>query len=551
MEEALRIRDSVQPAIQAEWQDLFSKETSIHQLENQVLPAYLKRMRWFGGKSRPGGSVIIYQNIPIPSGNDFVHYLLLKVRYPDSPTEIYALPLAFVARRQFQDLPSDSVVARLENTVTPGFIIDAIYDESFRTALYKLLIQDKLIAGKAHYPFQCHSGKLLRNQEQESTASRVLKAEQSNSSIIYNETFFLKFFRKLEYTINPDLEIIRFLTDQDRFHQIPAYAGSIEIHHPEKPPMLAVMLQKMVPNQGNAWDWNQNQLKRYYADTIQSGFLSSSFPGRPPKHRIGWEETPERLQNLIGKGVYEQAVLLGKRTAELHLALAADQKNLDFKPEPVDKSGQQQFKESLLKLVDTKFDLLMRNLIRIPQNLQQDAKEMLEKRENVKTFIQKILSHSPGGSRIRTHGDYHLGQVLVSGDDLVILDFEGEPDKAHELRRKKTSPLKDVAGMMRSYRYAAYASLLTSFENDYELRESLLPVADLWYHFVSRYFLGAYLQTVEGSNLIPDGEALNDMLQMYSFEKAIYELGYEINNRPDWAIIPLISLVKFVKFYLK
>lgn len=551
MEEALRIRDSAQPAMYAEWPDLFRQNGLIQQLENQVLPAYLKRMRWFGGKSLNFDSVLIYQNIPVAAGKDFVHYLLLKVRYTDHPTEIYALPLTFRLTTQIQDLPSEAVIARLENTIAPGYIIDAIYDEDFRLALFQLMMHDRSITSAGHYPLYAKGGRLLKEHNGMAFSSKVLKAEQSNSSIIYNDHFFLKFFRKLEYALNPDLEIIRFLTDQDQFHHIPAYAGSVEIHHPEKPPVLAAMLQRLVPNQGNAWNWNIERLDHFYSQVPGAGLLSGALPGRPRKHHISWEETPEKLRQLIGQDVHEKAVLMGKRTAELHLALGADPKNQDFAPEQVDKAGQTLFKEVLLKLLDNKFDLLQRNISRVPQAYQEGAGQMLKDREKVKNFLTIVLSHPPGGKRIRTHGDYHLGQVLISEDDLVILDFEGEPDKPHEQRRKKNSPLKDVAGMMRSYRYAAYASLLTRFEQDDELRESLIPVADLWYHFVSRYFLGAYLQSMEGSGLLPRDEALNDMLQMFSFEKAIYELGYEINNRPDWAIIPLISLVKFVKFYVK
>jgi maltose alpha-D-glucosyltransferase/alpha-amylase len=137
--------------------------------------------------------------------------------------------------------------------------------------------------------------------------------------------------------------------------------------------------------------------------------------------------------------------------------------------------------------------------------------------------------------------------VLVTEDDMVILDFEGEPDKPYTERREKYPPLKDVAGMMRSFRYAAYATMFSKYGEE---NTEMVAVADLWYHFVSRFFLGSYLETMQGSGLIPGEERVNDLLQIYSFQKAIYELGYEINNRPDWALIPLQSLVKFVKHYI-
>jgi maltose alpha-D-glucosyltransferase/alpha-amylase len=204
----------------------------------------------------------------------------------------------------------------------------------------------------------------------------------------------------------------------------------------------------------------------------------------------------------------------------------------------------------MLRLVDTKYDLLERNMHRISGSLQKDAREMLKSREQVKQFFTNVLQRPMEGKRIRIHGDYHLGQVLVTGYDFCILDFEGEPDKPHAERRDKYPPLKDVAGMMRSFRYAAYAVLFQHYDTDPDLRDKLMRVADVWYHFASRYFLGEYIQTAKDSELLPSDEKINDLLQVYSFKKAIYELGYEINNRPDWAVIPLQSLVKFVKHYL-
>lgn len=551
MEEALRTKNNIQPVVRAHWDELLQNSHIVHQLENQVFPAYLKRMRWFGGKSRLLTSINLYQYIPVPTTQRTAYYILLKVRYPDGPTEIYVLPLVFIPAQVADEgnLPSEAIVARLENDTETGFLADGIYDETFRTALFNNMVTAAELHGN-HYPWKAQTGKLLGAYSAPTISSRVLKAEQSNSSIIYNDTFFLKLFRKVEYTINPDLEIIRFLTAQDRFHHIPAFAGAIELFHPEKPSMLLALLQQMIPNKGDAWAWFLDRLDGFYRSIDETGFRHSAFPGRPRKHTITWKETPAELQALIGEDTCQRAMLLGKRTAELHLALAAENNLRDFVPEPIGDEDQKKLGEGLLKLVDLKFELLMRNLIRVPELLQQDAKEMLEDREKIKDFITRSLNESLGGQRIRIHGDYHLGQALVTENDFVILDFEGEPDKPHAERRLKYPPLKDVAGMMRSFRYAAYASLFRHFENDRELRESMIPVADLWYHYVSRYFLGAYLQGVKGSGLIPEGPQLNVMLRLYSFEKAIYEMGYEINNRPDWVIIPLISLVKFVKFYL-
>jgi len=548
----LRIKDTAQPTLNVEWNDLFHQEKSIHQLENQVLNAYLKRMRWFGGKARAVNAVKVYQNIQIETSEGFAHYLLLKVRYLDGPTEIYALPVVFVSERQAEmgEIPSEAIICKLENDVMTGFLIDGIYNESFRNALFMLIANNAHLIGN-HYPLKAEAGKfLIEKGIPENLTSKVLKADQSNSAIVFNNTYFVKLFRKVEYMVNPDFEIINFLTGQHQFEHIPSYGGSVELQHPEKPKMLLLMLQQLVPNKGDAWQYFITELKDFFSKVVSDGYHQRPLPIRPHTLSLTWENTPSSLQDLIGKDVAERAALLGKRTAEMHLALANAPNNPDFSPRPLDKSFQNHLLQNLEKLVKNKFELLEKNIEKIPVSLKYDAKEMLLQYERVIAFLNRVLGRPLEGNRIRIHGDYHLGQVLVTENDFCILDFEGEPDKPHEERRDLYPSLKDVAGMMRSFRYAAYAVLFQQYENDAALRDKLMPVADVWYHYISRYFLGAYIETARGSGIIPEDDKINDLLQIYSFKKAIYELGYEINNRPDWAVIPLQSLVKFVKHYL-
>jgi maltose alpha-D-glucosyltransferase/alpha-amylase len=542
-----RSKDSFLPGIESEWSDVFRGDKHIHQLENQILPAYLRKCRWFGGKSRAVLAVKIYQNIPLETRSDYVHFLLLKVRYPDGPTEIYTLPLAFAPESRL-NAPSHAVVCRLSNPIKSGYLIDAIYDESFRSTLPLLMKKSISLTGN-HYPMQWSPGALLEASNG-IPESRVLEADQSNSSMIYGNTFFLKLFRKVEYMINPDYEIVSYLTVQNQFTQLPRYAGSVHVVHPEKPPMLVMMLQELVPNQGDAWNYFTGSVAAFLAKAVEAGFHSRPLPIKPHTLSLNLDQTPTELKSLMGEEVYQKAVLLGQRTAELHLALARESNNPAFQPEPLNDQFKQQLLGNLNYLVDNRFEMLRSNLHRIQGKLHDDAEAMLAGKERVKHFFSKVLERPLHGSRIRIHGDYHLGQVLVSGDDFYILDFEGEPDKPHAERRDKYPALKDVAGMMRSFRYAAYSVIFRNFGHDEVLCEKLMPVADVWYHYVSRYYLGAYLDKAREGQFIPADEKVNDLLQIYSFKKAIYELGYEINNRPDWTIIPLQSLVKFVRHYL-
>jgi maltose alpha-D-glucosyltransferase/alpha-amylase len=543
-----KIKNTIQPTLNIEWNDLFNNDRYCHQLENQILPSYLQKCRWFGGKSRLVSAVKIYQNIPIQTASNYVHFLLLKVRYPDGPTEIYTLPLAFVNEKHFQ-APSQAVLCRIENPVNSGYIIDAIYDEDFRNALPNLFYRSTEIRGN-HYPLIAKSNSALKDTAAEFGVSKVLNSDQSNSAILYGNKYFLKLFRKVEYITNPDYEIVGYLTEQNNFHQLPKLAGSISLQHPEKKPMLMMMLQEQVINQGDAWKYFTDEFKVFLERVIELDYHTKPLPIKPHTLALNFEQTPTELRQMMGEEIYQKAALLGRRTAEMHLALGANSGNSDFEPEPIDEIFQKQLLQNINHLVDTRFSMLETNLEKIGGKLKDDAIDMISRKERVKNFFATVLTREMKGERIRIHGDYHLGQVLMTNSDFYILDFEGEPDKLHFERRLKYPPLKDVAGMMRSFRYAAYSVIFTEYASQPLLAEKLMVVADVWYHYVSRFYLGEYIKHTAGSNILPNEEKINDLLQVYSFKKAIYELGYEINNRPEWTVIPLQSLVKFVRHYL-
>jgi len=544
----INIKDTIQPTLSCEWNDLFNNESYKHQLENQLLPSFLRKCRWFGGKSRMISAIKIYQDIPIQTANSFVHFLLLKVRYPDGPTEIYTLPLAFVNENHFHS-PSISILCRLENSVNSGYIFDAIYDEDFRNALANLIANSWKITGN-HYTISAQKGPSLKDSASDFGISKVLNSDQSNSAIVYGNKYFLKLFRKVEYMINPDFEMVDRLTEQDIFHQLPKLAGSISVVHPEKEPMLVMMLQELVVNNGDAWKYFTQKVKLFLERAIELDYHLKPLPIKPHTLSLGLEQTPTELRMLMGESVYEKASLLGKRTAEMHLAMGQSNGNPDFDPETIDQEFQKKLQKDINYLVDTRFAMLEANLDKISGKLREDAIEMIHGKDRVKRFFNLVLQREMKGERIRIHGDFHLGQVLMNENDFYILDFEGEPDKPHHERRLKYPPLKDVAGMMRSFRYAAYSVIFTEFSNQPHLTDKLMAVADVWYHYVSRYYLGEYLRTMSGSSILPDEDKINALLQVYSFKKAIYELGYEINNRPEWIVIPLQSLVKFVRHYL-
>jgi maltose alpha-D-glucosyltransferase/alpha-amylase len=537
------------PAIKAPFSELFQKEKNISIFEQGILPIYLKKVRWFGGKARQIMAVKIYRYFSLPNCDD-AHWMLVKVRYDGYPTEIYSLPVAYVKEFDYDTTPSEAVIARLSSDDKSGYLIDAIYSAVFRSAMFEVMLKNSEVHLEQNDAFGECGSYLAELNYSSAPLSRVLKAEQSNSSIIYGEKLFFKLFRKLEYAVNPDYEIIRFLSTETTFKNIPIFAGSISLTHREKPNMLLGMMQAMVPNQGDAWQHFLKQVRSFYQNIMNSGSVNPKFPEKPKQLSLVYADVPEVLKPFIPEDLADQVQLLGKRTAELHLALAKNTSDANFSPEIFDSSYTHYLSVQIETLIDLKFSLLSKNLDKLSAYWREEATDMLNDVSKVKEFFHSALSHSFKGKRIRIHGDYHLGQVLESNGDFIILDFEGEPDKPHNERRLKYSPLKDVAGMMRSFRYAAYAVLFNEYGNDAAQRERLMNWADQWYHYISRFYLGAYLNQMKESDLLPEERQIVTLLQLFSFEKAIYELGYEINNRPDWTVIPLSSLTKFVKYYL-
>jgi maltose alpha-D-glucosyltransferase / alpha-amylase len=265
------------------------------------------------------------------------------------------------------------------------------------------------------------------------------------------------------------------------------------------------------------------------------------------KPAIKFEECPEEIQEFIGKGFYERIARLGQRTAEMHIALASGRTDPAFTPENFTANYQRSLYSSFRKLVRDRFSLLETTLPKLPANIQEIAKKVLPLEEKILEAFSEVYQIKINALKTRIHGDYHLGQVLFTGNDFIIIDFEGEPGFSFSERRLKKNPLKDVAGMMRSIHYAAFGKILLNEnyrERDLEFLETW---AEQWQHYVSRFYLGAYMDRMGmGTRLSYEQDVL---IRTFLLEKAIYELGYELNGRPDWTIIPLRGIQYLVKRY--
>jgi trehalose synthase-fused probable maltokinase len=337
--------------------------------------------------------------------------------------------------------------------------------------------------------------------------SRVLKVEQSNSSILYDERFFLKLYRRPELGVNPDVELLRYFSEEGRFGNVPGYCGVIEYRVPGAEPRVLALLVTNVPNECTAW--------------------TSTLHALAQKHEAG---------EIIGSIDLERARLLGVRTAQMHLALAAETEDADFAPEAFTAAYREALCQTMTETTRSMMALLEQKVHALPDGIRDEAVDLLGREQEILQRHSRLMEGQVNAMRIRIHGDYHLGQVLDTVDDFIIIDFEGEPARPLKERRIKHLPLRDVAGMLRSFDYAAHTAMAQGTSG---LEE--------WAEGVSRNFLDAYLAMVEGAPFMPAKEGeMRMLLDACLLEKAVYEVCYELNNRPDWAAIPLRGIMRIL-----
>lgn len=533
------------------WDQLLSKEV-LTTLESKIFPAYMMQLRWFGGKGRAieNMEIINYSTIDLPEYNAV--FFLIQVTYQSGLPDIYQLPVTFGSRtlvHRLQEGCPKAVIAKLTINDVRGVLYDALYGAPLQETLLRLIAENRVIKVRdSQLSFTGNPAVLTHILEKENIKPKVLSGEQSNTSIIYGNKFFLKIFRKVDRAINPDLEITRFLTENTSFRNIPAFMGAIEWRF-EKDSLVIGMMQEMVESSGDAW---VNMLDRL--DSFNETILVSNI--QPIKSKLAgsltdplpYESIPEEFKELIDAGTAEQASLLGIRTGEMHIALASGDAFPDFKPEPYSLHYQRSLYAGLQSLVRGTFLSQSKNLQKLDEEARKEATEVLEMKDEILDVLKRIYTRKIDVIKIRIHGDYHLGQVLFTGKDFVITDFEGEPARSYSERRLKRSPLRDVAGMIRSFHYAAYGSLVLDNHIRKEDFSKLVPFVEQWYHYMSGFFMNAYLETVAGSAFIPKyKEDLDTLMTTFLLEKAIYELNYELNNRPGWVMIPLRGIKQLMK----
>ena len=515
--------------IQGSWEELF--RTSGRCALDALLPEYLRPRRWFGSKAATIRAATLREVVPIPCDDSRVFFNLVHVDFAYGEPELYALPLTLVSGSRAEAIQPYAVLARAEGAAH-GLLVDALVEPSFSATLLEAIGGNRTF-GSAHGEIRAGPTShyaALRGPASVPLVPKINQAEQSNTSIIFGDKLILKCFRRLQEGINPDLEVSSFLSRQGFPHTAPV-AGAIEFQpNSGKEPVTLAFLQAFVPNQGDAWQYTLKELGQFH-EAIRKQQIQ--VPETPPGHLLdlAQAEPSAVIRECLGPAL-DSARLLGRRTAELHLALAKGE-DPEFIPEPFTAQDQQSLYQSLSELYARAFALLRSCVADLSPVVREDAVQVLARSGTIPARLECIVHGPLTGQRIRCHGDYHLGQVLFTGNDFVIIDFEGEPARPLAERRRKTSPLRDVAGMIRSFHYAAHSPLA-------EHGALPAPWAHFWYSWISATFLQAYLATMAAESILPRTRSeLELLLDTFLLEKAMYELAYELNHRPDWVGIPL------------
>lgn len=498
---------------------------SMHRLADEVLPGYLARQRWFAGKgariesvefrplgvwqARGGGWLMASCRVKSGDGSAADYFLPLAIRWGD----IENPPPGHLSRS----------LCRLRCGSTSGLLLEAQAEDSFS--------HDLVHAIAGHQELALPSGTLLFTpthrcgewvSEARALPVRRPEQEQSNSSQVLGDKLVLKFYRKTEAGISPEWEIGRFLTDVAVFAHSAPMLGKLEWQPDEGEAVLLAVLHGYVANQGSAWDDTLKQLARLLED---------------------WRADPVAAQDRSQESPYgaflSRISLLGRRTGELHRALATPSDDPAFGLEPLQPDEAQGWARQVAADVDISLDRLAAAKASLPAGLQAGGDKLMGQRRRMTEAILALAPANLQAMKSRYHGDYHLGQVLVAGGDFIIIDFEGEPARPLEERRRRSSPLKDVAGMLRSFDYAAASA---AGSGDDGATERLLAV---WRRETKAAFLAGYQAGIGTCAVYPqDARHAEMLIRLFSLEKALYELRYELANRPQWVGIPLNGLIE-------
>lgn len=523
-----------------EWKNAFDDKEFVKVFSSDILENYIINKRWYGGKASTLKYIEVVDFFKISSKSNTYFGVLLEVNFKEAFYQHYFMPIAFMIQ---EELDTNTIIAPVKMNGRAGFLVDALHQEDFKKLMF-----DKIVNAneKSDSIVKFHKGEKLEAKEY--LSSKFMGVEQSNTSIIYNSNLVLKIFRRIYISMNPDYEISRFLTERMDFKNSPAYIGSISVVLTDGNITLGLM-QELVPNQGDAWQFMLNEVDGIFDNLKNKKINISKLPDIELFKRLKVNEVPHEIIDWAGLSIFMRIQKLATRTAEMHIALGSDVHETAFTPTTFNGDYSVWLKNRLTYQFQNRLNILENNLHKLDGLALELANQFLDHKKEIRKLFLDFDWTKMKSERIRIHGDYHLGQVLVNGDDFCILDFEGEPESTIRDRKVKQPPLKDVAGMFRSFHYAIYATIFNNSEKYPYEKEDLFKAGEILFKYFVGVFLQTYTDVAQGENLnIGYRKEIDFLLKYCLLEKAVYELGYELNSRPRWAVIPLTGIASIMEF---
>jgi len=520
------------------WSDLF-RQPNLPQLENDAVPAFLPRQRWFGEKDQriKGASVRAYGEIVRQfedgSGSDTFLAEVVEAQFAGGSRARYFLPLAAIwspAETELRQGLTPVTLAELRQFRKEGALVDALSQDGLPLAVIDAINREATIPLDGG-EIRCRKTPSFSDVAvPERFAVRRIGAEQSNSSVFFEEYGMLKLYRRLQPGPHPEIEMSRFLVETAGFANTPPLLATLEIgidgEGGREEHALGVLFG-FVRNQGDGWTQALNYLGRYLDDAlIASGDGPSALAD------------PDVFFLMLARQ-------LGIRTAEMHRALAEHAGyHPDFVPEPVSPEDIAEWRDDLAGAAAHMLSSLEHERSNLPAQTRDLADRVLALRHELFERILRLIPDTVEAQKTRYHGDFHLGQVIVVQNDFFIIDFEGEPARPLASRRRKSSPLRDVAGMIRSFDYATVAAVRHLAEARPAAEPRMTQLAEAWRQRAVDGFRAAYRKTMRGCPAYPvSKKQARLMTAFFILEKAVYEVSYELANRPGWVDIPLKGIL--------
>jgi maltose alpha-D-glucosyltransferase/alpha-amylase len=521
------------------WEELLENNDFVKIFLSDILEDYILKQRWYGGKASKLKYIELSEYFRIQQEGEVYYGLILEVNFEEDFYQHYFLPIAFVSDESFAE--KDRILP-ISIKGQAGFIIDATNLEAFRKLVFeRILTAEPIDRTRVQY----HKSVRFENVSYQS--SRFMGLEQSNTSIVYNERYVLKFFRRIYVDRNPDYEMSRFLSETKDFKNTPPYLGSINIIDSDNANITIGLMQELVENEGDAWDYMLKELFKVFARLEKENLKVKKLPSIDLFTSLDTASVPPKILDWVGEDLLIKIEMLAKRTAEMHIALGSEFEDTGFTPTHYNGDYEVWLKNRMLYQFQNRINAVENNMHKLDGMALALAKEFLDQKNDLRKRFVAFDWTKLKGERIRVHGDYHLGQILVKDDDFYILDFEGEPESTIRDRKVKQPPLKDISGLFRSFHYAIYATIFNNSDQFSYSQDDLFEAGEIIYRYFIGVFLNTYVTEVRNANLnIGYHQERLFLLKYALLEKAVYELGYELNSRPRWAVIPLKGISNII-----